>query len=140
MLHAVRREQPVQAGGGHRVELGQGWGLGRLEGEAQRLRGRPHAHVEEVVVFGQSLPDPTLLLGEQGEGRRRGVVPEPGLALLRGGVADRATDLGQVGEVLATVGDHLGGVLLTGAQAAREDEAERGDEEHASTDDALGPG
>ena len=70
VLHAVGREQAVQSRGRDRVELGQRRGLGGFEGEAQRLRRRAHADVEEVLVLGQALPDAALLLGEQGERRR----------------------------------------------------------------------
>ena len=140
MLDPVGGEEAVQPGGSHGVELGQGRGLGGLERQAERLRGRAHAHVEEVLVLGQSLPDAALLLGHKRQGGRGRVVPQARLALLGRGVADRAADLGEVGEVLAPVGDDLRRVLLALAQAAREDEAEGCHEEHAGADDAARTG
>ncbi len=107
--------------------------------DAERLVAHADADQQVVVVVGLPLPDPGPLLGEHGQRPRVGVVPLRVAPLLPGRLPHRVAQLGEVGEVLAPRPDDAGLVLGTLPPPVDPDEAERGDEEHAGGDHALGP-
>ena len=114
--------------------------MGALSGgtssSGERLGAEPVAHVQEVRVGRAVLPHPRAVLRQRGQRRRVGVVPGEGATLLVGGVAGDLADVGEVAEVLRARPGHLLLALLTLPVDLHEDEAERGEEEHAGRDEA----
>ena len=99
-LQAVHDQQPVQRGGGGRVDLVDRGALRRDQLERERLGAHAVPHVQEVGVGGAVLPHPGALLGERGQRAGLGVVPGQRAALLVGGLARDLADVGEVAEVL----------------------------------------
>ena len=99
-LDAVDHEQPVQRRRGRRVDLVDRRAVGWHEVDRQGLCAQAVAHVQEARVAGGVLPDPRALVGEGRQGRRLGVVPGEGAALLVGRLAGDLADAGEVAEVL----------------------------------------
>ena len=123
---------------------GSTWSIGRAlrrdQLERQRLRAEAVAHVQEVGVARTVLPHAGALLGQRGQRGRLGVVPGQRPALLVGGVAGDLADVGEVAEVLGARAGDLLRALLPLPVDLHDDEAERGEEEHAGGDEAAGRG
>ena len=136
-LQPVHDEQPVERRGGGGVDLVDRGALRRHELRRQRLRARPVPHVQEVVVPAGVLPDPGPILGEGRQRGRLGVVPGERATLLLGGVAGDRADVGEVAQVLRARSGDLLGALLPLPVELHDDEAERGEEEHARRDVAA---
>ena len=121
---------------------GSTWSTGRAlrrdQLQRQRLRAESVADVEEVVVARAVLPQAGALLGQRRQRGRLGVVPLQGPALLVGCVARDLADVGEVAEVLGARAGDLLGPLLTLPVDLHDDEAERGEEEHAGGEEAAG--
>ena len=139
-LEPVHDEQPVQGGGGGRVDLVDRRALRRHQLERQRLRAQAVAHVQEVVVGAGVLPQPGAVLGQRGQRGRLGVVPVERPALLVGGLARHLADVAEVAEVLRARARDLLRALLTLPVDLDDDEAERGEEEHAGGEEAAAAG
>ncbi len=137
-LHPVHDEEPVERRRGGRVDLVDGRALRRDQLGRQRLGAQAVAHVHEVGVARAVLPQAGALLGQRREGGGLGVVPVEGPALLLGGVARHLADVGEVAEVLRARAGHLLRPLLTLPVDLHDDEAERGEEEHAGREEAAG--
>ena len=136
-LEPVHDEQPVERGRGGRVDLVDGRALRRHQLERQRLRAQAVAHVQEVVVGAGVLPQPGAVLGQRGQGGRLGVVPVERAALLVGGLARHLADVAEVAQVLRARARDLLRALLPLPVDLDDDEAERGEEEHAGREEAA---
>ena len=139
-LQAVYDEQPVQRGGGGRVHLVDGGALRREQLERERLVADAVAHVQEAGVAAAVLPDAGAVLGDRGQRGRVGVVPGERPALLVGGLAGELADVAEVAEVLGAGAGDLLDPLLALPVDLDDDEAERGEEEHAGRDVLLAAG
>ena len=133
-LQPVYDEQPVQRGGGGRVDLVDGRALRRHQLERERLVADAVADVQEARVAAAVLPDPGAVLGERGQRGRVGVVPGERPALLVGGLAGELADVAEVAEVLGAGAGDLLDPLLALPVDLDHDEAERGEQEHAGRD------
>ena len=133
-LQPVHDEQPVQRGGGGRVDLVDGGALRRHQLERERLVADAVPHVQEARVAAAVLPDPGAVLGDRGQRGRVGVVPGERPALLVGGLAGELADVAEVAEVLGAGAGDLLDALLALPVDLDDDEAERGEEEHARRD------
>ena len=137
-LEAVHHQQAVERGRGSRVDLVDGCALRWHQLQRQRLRAQAVADVEEVVVGGGVLPQAGAVLGEGGQRGRLGVVPVERAALLVGGLAGDLADVAEVAEVLSARAGDLLRALLPLPVDLHDDEAERGEEEHAGREEAAG--
>ncbi len=136
-LQPVHDQQPVQRGRRRRVDVVDRRALGRHQLEGQRLGAQAVADLEEQGVGGPDLPDPRPLLGERRQRGRVGVVPGERAALLARGLAGHGADVGEVAEVLGAGAGDLLVALLPLPVDLDDDEAERGEEEHARGDEAA---
>ena len=136
-LEAVHDEEPVQGGRGGRVDLVHRRALRRHQLQRQRLRAQAVAHVQEVVVGRGVLPQPGAVLGQRGQRGGLGVVPVERPPLLVGGVARDLADVAEVAQVLGARAGDLLRTLLTLPVDLDDDEAERGEQEHAGREEAA---
>ena len=120
---------------------GSTWSIGARVGRHELERQRPAAHavphLEELSVGDRVLPDPRPFVGERGQGRRLGVLPEHGNTLLGGRVAGDPPDRAEVAEVLGAGAGDGPGALLPLPVELDDDEAERGEQEHARGHEAA---
>ena len=117
---------------------GSTWSMGALSGgtqlERERLVADAVADVQEPRVAAAVLPDPGAVLGDGGQRGRVGVVPGERPALLVGGLAGELADVAEVAEVLGAGAGDLLDPLLALPVDLDDDEAERGEQEHARRD------
>ena len=137
-LQAVHDEEPVQGGRGGRVDLVDRRALRRHQLERQRLRAQAVADVQEVVVGRGRAPT-----GGCGPRPATGSAAGSGWCQLSArrcwSAASRATlrMLAEVAEVLGARAGDLLRTLLTLPVDLDDDEAERGEEEHAGREEAA---
>ena len=137
-LETVYDEEPVQRGRGRGVDLVDRGALRGISSSDSGWAAQAVADVQEVVVARTVLPQAGAVLGQRRERGRLGVVPDQRPALLVGGVARDLADVGEVAEVLGAGAGDLLRALLTLPVDLHDDEAERGEEEHAGREEAAG--
>ena len=137
-LGAVHDEQAVQRGGGRRVDVVDRGALGWHELEGERLgaqrRSAPAGRRLSVEWCSQTRVRSSA---RAGSADGVGVVPGQRPPLLGGGLAGDLADAGEVAEVLGARAGDLLGALLTLPVDLDDDEADRGEQEHAGREEAA---
>ena len=117
---------------------GSTWSMGALSGGTSSSESgwwhTPYRTCRNCASRAAVLPDPGAVLGERRQRGRVGVVPGERPALLVGGLAGDLADVAEVAEVLGAGAGDLLDALLALPVDLDDDEAERGEEEHAGRD------